>query len=225
MMKKGIIAAVIACVALLATLIILFTVVLPVNDDQAHPTPITFTTQPQTKPADASSSPSGDDVVLDGDGFRVYPREMRYEQIKPPTVLPPAFTKWVRSTDFNGNDALPILDSWGDYRIEKPETAVSDAVYGLNAVYRDSQQRQIWFRVMPDPLTWDYLIEPLEEVRTVGPALCGKDPIDKGVECFVMTAEADIHISFDTAATENTYSDEEVAATFNAAIEAYRNQQ
>lgn len=224
-MKKGIIAAVIVCVALLATLIILFTVVFPVSNGQAQPTPITFTPQPQAKPAETSTSPSGDDVVLDGDGLRVYPREMRYEQIKPPTVLPPAFTKWIRSTNSDENDQIPILDSFGDFKIVMADTAVTTETFGVNAVYRDSKDREIWFRAVADILPWDILIEGVESLRPVGPALCGMATFDNGLECFVMTAEADIHISFDTAATENTYSDEEVVATFNAAIEAYRNQQ
>lgn len=162
------------------------------------------------------------EAATDKDGFRVYPREARYTQIKPSTVLPPVFTKWVRSTDFNKNDAIPVLDSWGDFKIFPAKGAVSDAIYGLNAVYSDSKDREIWFRVVADRVPWEVLIEGVEGLRPVGPALCGIATSDDGLECFAMTAEADIHISFDTLAVKNTFTDEEVVATFQAALDAYR---
>lgn len=199
-----------AGVAVVAGVIILVTVLLPGR--QSASAPAETGGPAQQKPQ----------AAVDQDGFRVYPREARYTQIKPSTVLPPVFTKWVRSTDFNKNDAIPVLDSWGDFKIFPAKGAVSDAIYGLNAVYSDSKDREIWFRVVADRVPWEVLIEGVEGLRPVGPALCGIATSDDGLECFAMTAEADIHISFDTLAVKNTFTDEEVVATFQAALDAYR---
>lgn len=208
--KVLIVISALAGVAVVAGVIVLVTVLLPARQQ---------TSAPAETGGPAQQKPQ---AAVDQDGFRVYPREARYEQFKPPTVLPPNFTKWVRSAGFDENDSIPVLKTVGDLKVAERGPAKTDPTFGVTVAYRDSKERKVWLMIRADSHPWDVEIADLREVRTVGPALCGLLPPPNTLDCFLMTADADVHLSFGSESSKDIYNDEEIIATFQTILDAYR---